>query len=131
MMHRVLGVIPARLESTRLPGKPLRAICGRPMIAWVYDNARQAACLDHLLVATDSPEIESYCRGQGIPAMMTSREHQSGTDRLAEVMAKEPAAIYVNIQGDEPMITPDHLERLLRPFNRGARDAGFNPQSGD
>jgi 3-deoxy-manno-octulosonate cytidylyltransferase (CMP-KDO synthetase) len=116
-MHRVLGVIPARLESTRLPGKPLREICGRPMIAWVYENARQAACLDHLLVATDSPEIESYCRGQNIPAMMTSREHKSGTDRLAEVMANEPAAIYVNIQGDEPMITPGHLELLLRPFD--------------
>jgi len=115
-MQRVLGVIPARLESTRLPGKPLRAICGRPMIAWVYENARQAACLDDLLVATDSPEIESYCRENGIPALMTSREHKSGTDRLAEVMAKEPAAIYVNIQGDEPMITSDHLERLLRPF---------------
>ena len=116
-MHRVLGVIPARLESTRLAGKPLRAICGRPMIAWVYENARQAACLDHLLVATDSPEIESYCGEHGIPAMITSREHRSGTDRLAEVMAKEPAAIYVNIQGDEPMITADHLERLLRPFD--------------
>jgi len=87
------------------------------MIAWVYENARQAACLDHLLVATDSPEVESYCREQGIPAMMTSRQHKSGTDRMAEVMANEPAAIYVNIQGDEPMITPGHLERLLRPFD--------------
>ena len=117
MTRRVLGVIPARLESTRLPGKPLRKICGRPMIAWVYENARQAACLDHLLVATDSPEVESYCRGAGIPAMMTSRECKSGTDRLAEVMAREPAEIYVNIQGDEPMITPGHLECLLRPFD--------------
>jgi len=116
-MHQVLGVIPARLESTRLPGKPLREICGRPMIAWVYENARQAACLDHLLVATDSPEVEAYCRKHDIPSMMTSRDHKSGTDRLAEVMAREPASIYVNIQGDEPMITPDHLERLLRPFD--------------
>lgn len=116
-MYRVLGVIPARLESKRLPGKPLRAICGRPMIAWVYENARPAACIDYLLVATDSPEVESYCRQQGIPAMMTSREHKSGTDRMAEVMANEPASIYVNIQGDEPMITSDHLERLLRPFD--------------
>lgn len=115
-MHQVLGVIPARLESTRLPGKPLRKICGRPMIAWVYENARMAACLDHLLVATDSPEVESYCRQAGFAVMMTSREHKSGTDRLAEVMAREPAAIYVNIQGDEPMITSDHLERLLKPF---------------
>jgi len=115
-MHKVLGVIPARLESTRLPGKPLRAICGRPMIAWVYENARQAACLDHLLVATDSAEIESYCREHNIPAMITSCEHKSGTDRMAEVMAREPAGIYVNIQGDEPMITPGHVERLLLPF---------------
>ena len=117
-MHQVLGVIPARLESTRLPGKPLREICGRPMIAWVYENARQAECLDHLLVATDSPEVEAYCRQHGIPSLMTSRDHKSGTDRLAEVMAREPAEIYVNIQGDEPMITPDHLECLLRPFDQ-------------
>jgi len=96
----------------------MRAICGRPMLAWVYENAHQAACLDHLLVATGSLEIASYCRAQGIPAMMTSREHRSGTDRMAEVMEKMPAAIYVNIQGDEPMITPDHVERLLRPFNQ-------------
>lgn len=117
MTHRVLGVIPARMESTRLPGKPLREICGRPMIAWVYENARRATSLSHLLVATDSREIEAYCREHSIPVLMTSREHKSGTDRLAEVMAKEPASIYVNIQGDEPMITPDHLERLLRPFH--------------
>jgi 3-deoxy-manno-octulosonate cytidylyltransferase (CMP-KDO synthetase) len=117
-MRKVLGVIPARLESTRLPGKPLREICGRPMIAWVYESARPAACLDHLLVATDAPEVESYCRENGIPVMLTSREHKSGTDRLAEVMAREPAEIYVNIQGDEPMITPGHLERLLRPFEK-------------
>ena len=120
MANRVLGVIPARLESTRLPGKPLRVICGRPMIAWVYENARQAACLDRLLVATDSPEVENYCTGVGIPVMMTSREYKSGTDRLAEVMAREAADIYVNIQGDEPMITPQHLDRLLRPFREDA-----------
>jgi len=115
-MHRVLGVIPARLESKRLPSKPLRAICGRPMIAWVYERARQAACLDDLLVATDSGEVEAYCRAQAIPVMMTSRDHPSGTDRVVEVMTREPAELYVNIQGDEPMITPDHLQRLLSPF---------------
>jgi 3-deoxy-manno-octulosonate cytidylyltransferase (CMP-KDO synthetase) len=92
-------------------------ICGRPLIAWVYERARQAASLDHLLVATDSLEIESYCREQAIPVMMTSRAHRSGTDRVVEVMTREPAELYVNIQGDEPMITPDHLERLLRPFH--------------
>ena len=115
-MPKVVGVIPARLESTRLPRKALREICGRPMIAWVYENARQAAGLDHLLVATDSAEIESYCHTQAIPVMMTSSDHRSGTDRVVEVMTREPADVYVNIQGDEPMITPDHLERLLSPF---------------
>jgi 3-deoxy-manno-octulosonate cytidylyltransferase (CMP-KDO synthetase) len=115
-MLKVLGVIPARLESTRLPGKPLRPICGRPMIAWVYEHARAAASLEQLLIATDSPEIEMYCREQNMPVMMTSREHKSGTDRLAEVMTRLPAEIYVNIQGDEPMITPGHVELLLLPF---------------
>ncbi len=106
------------MESTRLPGKPLRAICGRPMIAWVYENARRAACLDHLLVATDSAEVEAFCGKQGIPVMMTSREHQSGTDRMSEVMTKEPAEIYLNIQGDEPMISALHVECLLLPFDQ-------------
>ncbi len=101
-----------------MPGKPLRTICGRPMIAWVYENARRAAGLNRLLVATDSTEVESFCRKHSIPVMMTSREHKSGTDRMSEVMAKEPAEIYVNIQGDEPMITPVHVERLLVPFEQ-------------
>ena len=115
---KVVGVIPARLESTRLPRKPLRLICGRPMLAWVYEGARQASCLDQLLVATDSEEIAAYCRAQCIPTMMTSCEHRSGTDRVVEVMSREPAEIYVNIQGDEPMIAPEHLDLLLHPFRQ-------------
>ena len=86
------------------------------MIAWVYERARQAAALDDLLVATDAEEIYRYCTECHIPAMMTSAEHGSGTDRLVEVMGRRPADIYVNIQGDEPMITGEHLELLLRPF---------------
>lgn len=113
---KVLGVIPARLESERLPRKPLRLILGHPMIAWVYHRARQASSLSKLLIATDSEEIAAYCRQAQIPAAMTSREHRSGTDRLVEVMRREPAEIYVNIQGDEPMVTGDHIELLLRPF---------------
>lgn len=115
-MARVLGVIPARLESTRLPRKPLRLICGHPMIAWVYHGARQAASLDALIIATDSAEIGDYCRQAGIPFHMTSPDHRSGTDRLVEVMGREPADIYVNIQGDEPMVTGEHVELMLRPF---------------
>jgi 3-deoxy-manno-octulosonate cytidylyltransferase (CMP-KDO synthetase) len=119
-MPRVLGVIPARLESTRLLRKPLRLICGRPMIAWVYDRARQAQSLDQLLVATDSEEIRDYCCKAGFPVQMTSSAHRSGTDRVVEVMAREPADIYVNIQGDEPMVTGEHIELMLPPFREDA-----------
>jgi len=119
-MSRVLGVIPARLESTRLPRKPLRLICGHPMIAWVYCRARQAQCLEGLVVATDSGEIAAYCRSNQIPVAITSSAHRSGTDRVVEVMGREPADIYVNIQGDEPMVTAEHIELLLRPFREVA-----------
>ena len=113
---RVVGVIPARMESRRLPGKPLRSIAGRAMIDWVYFGARRAASLDHLLVATDSSEILDHCTRNAIPALRTSSAHRSGTERLVEVMSRDPAAIYVNIQGDEPMVTAAHIELLLRPF---------------
>lgn len=117
-MGKVLGVIPARLESTRLPRKPLRLVCGHPMIAWVYHRARQATSLDGLLVATDSEEIFNYCRKNDIAVTITSTTHRSGTDRVVEVMSQEPADIYVNIQGDEPMITAEHVELLLQPFRK-------------
>lgn len=115
-MTKVLGVIPARLESTRLPRKPLRPICGQPMIAWVYHRSSKATGLDRVLVATDSEEIAAYCRENSIEALLTSAVHGSGTDRIVEVMTREPADIYVNIQGDEPMVTPEHIELMLRPF---------------
>jgi 3-deoxy-manno-octulosonate cytidylyltransferase (CMP-KDO synthetase) len=115
---RVLGVIPARLESVRLPRKPLRELLGHPMIAWVYYRARPAPSLGGLLVATDSEEVAAACRQRAIPVEMTSAEHRSGTDRLVEVMGRRPAEIYVNIQGDEPMVTAEHLELLLEPFRR-------------
>ena len=115
-MPKILGVIPARLESTRLPRKPLRLICGHPMIAWVYHGARQAASLDALFIATDSDEIGSYCRANQIPYAMTSSAHRSGTDRVVEVMGRGSADIFVNIQGDEPMVTGEHVELMLRPF---------------
>jgi 3-deoxy-manno-octulosonate cytidylyltransferase (CMP-KDO synthetase) len=115
-MPRIVAVIPARLESTRLPRKPLRLIAGHPMIAWVYQRARRARSLDEVLIATDSAEIMDYCRGAGIPAEMTSAAHRSGTDRIVEVMSRVPADIYVNIQGDEPMVTVEHIELMLKPF---------------
>ena len=123
-MRRILGVIPAHLESQRLPRKLLRPLGGRPLIARVYWRARRATNLDDLLVATDSPEILEVCRRDNIPAAMTSDQHRSGTDRVYEVMERglmtagrgAPDDVYVNIQGDEPMITPRHIELLLGPF---------------
>jgi 3-deoxy-manno-octulosonate cytidylyltransferase (CMP-KDO synthetase) len=115
---KILGVIPARYDSTRLPGKVLRNIAGKPMLSWVYKNARQSTLLADLLVATDSEKVTQFCEGEGIPVMLTGR-HPSGTDRLREVMERVDADIYVNIQGDEPMLRPDHLEAVVSPFLTG------------
>jgi 3-deoxy-manno-octulosonate cytidylyltransferase (CMP-KDO synthetase) len=112
----VLGVIPARLGSTRLPRKVLRDIGGRPLVAWVYEAARQAKSLTDVVVATDSAEVMSACEALAIPAIMTSEKHPCGSDRIHEVMGKRPADIYVNIQGDEPLLKPEHLDLLLSPF---------------
>jgi 3-deoxy-manno-octulosonate cytidylyltransferase (CMP-KDO synthetase) len=116
MTLRVLGVIPARLASTRLPRKVLREIAGRPLIAWVYEAARRAPQLGDVLVATDAPEVVDVCRAHGIPAILTSPDHPSGTDRVWEVAQGRAADVYVNIQGDEPLVTPGHIERLVAPF---------------
>jgi len=113
---RILGVIPARLASTRLPRKVLREIAGRPMIQHVYERARQAPSLSDLLVATDAEEVAAACRRLGIPALLTSPDHLSGTDRVWEVAQRRPADVYVNIQGDEPLLRPGHIERLVEPF---------------
>jgi 3-deoxy-manno-octulosonate cytidylyltransferase (CMP-KDO synthetase) len=112
----VLGVIPARLASTRLPRKVLREIVGRPMIAHVYERARLARHLDDLVVATDNDEVRDACQRRGIPVVLTSSAHRSGSDRVWEVAQTRRADVYVNIQGDEPLITPGHIERLVQPF---------------
>jgi len=115
---KILGVIPARYDSTRLPGKVLRNIAGKPMIFWVYGSARQSRLLSDLLVATDSEKVLEFCGQEGIPVMLTGR-HPSGTDRLREVMERVDADIYINIQGDEPMLRPDHIEAIVSPFLTG------------
>jgi len=112
----VLGVIPARLASTRLPRKVLRAIAGRPMLAWVYEAAKKCPQLDNVLVATDSEEVADLCRRNGWPFQLTSPDLPSGTDRLHAVAQLIDAGIYVNIQGDEPLLRPEHLASLLNPF---------------
>lgn len=115
--RRVLGVIPARLASTRLPRKILRPIAGRPMLAWVWDAARACPQLDDLLVATDSDEIAALCRENGWPCQLTSPSLPSGTDRVHAISQSVDAEIYVNIQGDEPLLRPEHLTSLLQPFS--------------
>lgn len=113
---RVLGVIPARLASTRLPRKVLREIAGRPMLQHVWERARRAPELGQVLVATDAEEVRAACTALGIPVVMTDAGHPSGTDRVWEVAQRHPADVYVNIQGDEPLITPGHIARLVAPF---------------
>ena len=115
---RTLGVIPARLGSTRLPRKVLLEIAGRPMVEWVWRAAVASGRMDEVVVATDSDEVMAACAGRGIPARMTSPECASGSDRVCEVARQVEAEIYVNIQGDEPLLRPEHFQPLLGLFER-------------
>lgn len=115
--QRTLAVIPARLGSTRLPRKVLREIAGEPMLAWVYRAARACPLLDQVLIATDSDEVLAFAQQHGLPAVFTPADCPSGTDRVHAVAQSIPADIYINIQGDEPMLRPEHIEALLKPFN--------------
>lgn len=112
----ILGVIPARLASARLPRKVLREIAGKPLLAWVVEAARACPQLDSVLVATDSHEVVDLCQNLNIPVQLTSPELPSGTDRVHAVAQLIDAEIYVNIQGDEPFLRPEHISALLRPF---------------
>ena len=109
---RVIGVIPARWASTRFPGKSLVPICGKPLIQWVVEGAQRAARLDLLLVATDDERICEVVRGLGVEAVMTGSDHPSGTDRVAEAVAGRKADVVINIQGDEPLMSPDLIDTL-------------------
>lgn len=120
---RTLGVIPARLASTRLARKVLREIAGRPMLAWVYEAARACPQLNHVIVATDSNEVANLCRNHGWPVELTPADLPSGSDRVHAVAQRHPAEIYVNIQGDEPLLRPEHLSTLLAPFQQPHIDA--------
>jgi len=99
-----VGVIPARYEASRFPGKPLAAIAGVPMLQWVWEGARRAKSLRDVLIATDDERVAETCRGFGATVVMTRDDHPTGTDRLAEVAASLDDEVVVNIQGDEPLI---------------------------
>ncbi|MGA8939000.1 MAG: 3-deoxy-manno-octulosonate cytidylyltransferase [Acidobacteriaceae bacterium] len=113
---RIIGVIPARLASTRLPRKVLREMAGEPMLAWVYRAAKACAALDEVIVATDNTEVQQFCDARGWRCLMTSPDLPSGTDRLYAVSRIVDADIYVNIQGDEPLLLPDHIAAILALF---------------
>jgi 3-deoxy-manno-octulosonate cytidylyltransferase (CMP-KDO synthetase) len=107
-----LGIIPARYASTRLPGKSLIPLCGKPLIQWVYERARLARRLRAVLVATDDERIARAVRGFGGEAVMTRADHPSGTDRIAEAAHGRDADVIVNIQGDEPLIDPALVDQV-------------------
>jgi 3-deoxy-manno-octulosonate cytidylyltransferase (CMP-KDO synthetase) len=113
----VLGIIPSRYASTRFPGKPLVDIAGKSMIQRVYEQAKKCDKLDEVIVATDDERIYSHVIDFGGKAQMTATDHQSGTDRCAEVIAAYPQyGIAINIQGDEPFIDPNQITKLVSCF---------------
>ncbi|ABK44618.1 3-deoxy-D-manno-octulosonate cytidylyltransferase [Magnetococcus marinus MC-1] len=111
---RVLAVIPARWASSRFPGKPLVEIAGKIMIQRVWEQASRAACVDAVVIATDDARIEQACHARGMPVVMTRDDHPTGTDRLAEVAQQQEADIYLNVQGDEPLINPDTIDAVAQ-----------------
>jgi 3-deoxy-manno-octulosonate cytidylyltransferase (CMP-KDO synthetase) len=114
----IVAIIPARFAATRLPGKPLSDIHGRPMIQHVYERARRARTVNRVLVATDDERILSAVRGFGGEAVMTSPAHASGTDRIAEAAAGlTDASVVINVQGDEPMLDPRAVDAVVRAFD--------------
>ncbi len=119
---RVIAVVPARYQSSRLPGKALAPIAGRPMIEHVYRRACEARSVDAVLVATDDERIADAVDTFGGVAVMTRADHPSGTDRLAEVAAALESAVVVNVQGDEPLIAPSAIDAAVALV----ADAGFD-----
>lgn len=114
---RVVVVIPARYASTRLPGKPLVDIAGKPMIVRVAERTLQAESVERVLVATDDERIAKAVRAAGFEAVMTSPDHQSGTDRIAEAVRNENVAdIIVNVQGDEPLLPSAMIDQAVQPL---------------
>ncbi len=113
MTMKVVGVIPARFNSTRFPGKPLIDLCGHPMVWWVYNNMKKSSYFDQLVVATDDEKIKQVCIDNGMNVLMTSTEHETGTDRVVEVSKKIDADLYVVIMGDEPLIEAVDVDKLI------------------
>ncbi len=108
-----MGVIPARFASSRFPGKVLAGLAGKPMLQHVYERARESRYIDDVVIATDDERIAAAARQFGARARITRADHRSGTDRLAEIASSEQASLYVNIQGDEPLIDPAAIDAAI------------------
>lgn len=113
---KIVGVIPARYKSSRFPGKPLVDICGKPMVWWTYQQAIKVPELDEVYVATDDQRIFDTCTSLGIKVVMTSEDNKTGTDRVGEVARMIPADLYVNVQGDEPLMQPETIRAAILPM---------------
>ena len=113
---KIIGIIPARYGSTRLEGKPLKDICGKPMIQHVYEAAQGARLLDQIYVATDDQRIVHAVESFGGNVRLTSPDHKTGTDRIAEVAANLDVDIVVNLQGDEPLLNPAMIDEVIQPL---------------
>lgn len=121
---KAIAVIPARLASTRLPRKALREIGGKPLIGVVYEAVRRSPLLADVIIATDSDEIMNVCRRHGWKAQMTASTHRSGTERVHEVSCRESAGVYINVQGDEPMVRPEQIATLLQVMGNPEAQVG-------
>ncbi len=113
---KITAIIPARYGSTRFEGKPLADILGKPMIQWVYQGVHQSKLIGEVIVATDDQRILETVQGFGGKAVMTSPDHPTGTDRVAEVARKLRSEMIVNVQGDEPLIKGNIIDKAIRPL---------------
>lgn len=121
---RTVAVIPARLASTRLPRKMLREIAGKPLMGWVYEAVRLSASLSDVVIATDSEEILESCRKHGWNAQITSAAHRSGTERVHEIANSIAADVYLNVQGDEPLVRREQIATLIEVMKNPAVRVG-------
>src|SRR5690348_13593925 len=122
MATKAVGIIPARWASTRFPGKPLHVIAGKPLLRHVWEACRRARSLDEVIVATDDMRVAEAAFDWGAEVALTSRKHQSGTDRIAEVIAHaKQFRFIVNIQGDEPLVDPRLIDRIVAKLRSDSR----------
>lgn len=110
---KIVAVIPARYQSSRFPGKPLADICGKPMVWWVYNQVKKVEEIDEVYVATDDERIAQVCEQYSIKYVMTATTHRSSTERLYEVSTKIESDLYICINGDEPLIDPNVIKKII------------------